>query len=97
MNSATEQLGDNPSDEEVSDRRREFKLVAFAAPKKRKQAIRIDVSDELLRPESARKPDPTSKPKTQPISLAPLSTEATIGIAVLAGLIVGYFLGRRRD
>ena len=97
MNSATEQIGENQSEEKVSERRREFKLVAFAAPRKRKQALRLDVSDELLGLEPARKPDPAPDRKIEMRSLAPFRTEATIGLAIVAGLIIGYFLGRRRD
>ena len=97
VNTATEQIGEMQRDEEISDRRGGMKLVAFRVPKKRKDALRIDVADELLSSEPTRKRDAAPGRKRETTSLEPFRTETAIGIAVLAGLVIGYYLGRRRD
>ena len=97
MNSATEQLGIENNEENTSDRRRGMKLVAGTGPKKRQNKVRIDVSDEVFGPEPPRKRPSSPERKYETPSLTPFPAEVTIGIAVLAGLVIGYFVGRRRD
>lgn len=98
MNKATDQVSEE--DQKALDPRRGMKLISCGVPMKRKNGLRIDVSDELLSPGPDRKQQPIAREQTQkdesPAS-AIFNTETLVGLAAISGILIGYYLGRRKD
>jgi hypothetical protein len=100
VTSATEQLTTEKGSDEVSERRRGMKLVALGVPRripeKKKDRVRIAVSDDLFRP-SGREVYRRKRDDEKSSAVQPNSETLLVGLAALSCLLIGYYLGRRRD
>ena len=99
MNSVPEHMTDEVTENAVSiDRRRGMKLIPCASSKKQ-SSLRIDVDDSLLKP-AAMSPDgriQTSRTRNLPANELVSVRRSAIALAAMAGLAIGFLLGRRRE
>jgi len=98
VNSVPEHIPDEVAEDAPTDRRHGMKLIPLASSKKR-MSFRIDVDDALLRPATPL-PDgkrQTSRKRHLPKSEPSVVVSSAVALAVIAGLAVGFLVGRRRD
>ncbi len=111
MNSATGIIREGTADQDISDRRRNIKLVAR---KKGGKAFRINIADDLLdsvhshrldpdqAEEAARTDSAQSGRESGAVDRSHLSPSSgnvafVLATAAAAGLIIGYLAGRKRE
>ena len=93
MNRVTGHTREEVIGESITDRRRGMKLIACGSPRV-PSPLRIDVDDELF--QSARRPGALQR-KDLPESLEFPAREVVVVIAALAGLAIGFLVGRSRE
>ena len=95
MNSVPGQIAEEVADDAEADARRGIKLLYFASPKKRSR-LRIDVDDSLLL--GKRSPDRKRRPsqKRDFPGNDPFGVTGPAIILALAGLAIGFLIGRQR-
>ena len=106
MNSATGIIREGTADQDISDRRRNIKLVAR---KKGGKAFRINIADDLLESVHSHKGEEAAGTKRAQSGPEPGALERShfkpsagnvafvLATAAAAGLIIGYLAGRKRE
>jgi hypothetical protein len=81
-----------------------MKLVTLGVParipSKKKNSVRIDISDDLFKPGSdprSRAADILEREARNELAVRLNSETILVGVAALSGLIIGYYLGRKRS
>ncbi|HKP68995.1 MAG TPA: hypothetical protein VJV05_06905 [Pyrinomonadaceae bacterium] len=99
MNSVPEHIAEEVDAAKATqtDRRRGMRLI-LCDPSKARSRFRIDVEDALLTSDNA---SPVSGRNSTPGDLPQRdqnpTTAPVVLLAVMAGLVIGFFVGRRRD